>query len=132
MENFKINEIEALKLSIENMDINMISLFLNDNQKYRLLPKEIFLIKLKQAFKDFNTHGDTCLDAFEGLCGDTFDKNKIGYIFRGRTSFNYMTIVFKCENNKIYTLCECGNLKIQNPKIELNKQIYIDEFGDPF
>jgi hypothetical protein len=118
---------EAIKHFIEQMDVEMIDAFLEENKTYQDMDKQIFLSKLVRVFEAFKESGDAVLKSFSGNC-NTCNKNKQGFTFVGNYSYNYISIIFDSVNGTIEDMYECSNFVTQDEALTLNKKFYIDKF----
>jgi len=126
------NQIEAIQHFIQNMDIEMIDAFLDNDLTYQDFKKKVFINKLSKSFEEFKNTGDTMLVSYIGSC-NVCDKTKTGYTFIGNNSNNYMSIIFDTADGKIKDLYECSDFKNKKENLVLNKRIFIsnDFESDP-
>lgn len=118
---------EAIKHFIEQMDIEMIDAFLENNKTYQDMDKRIFLSKLDSVFETFKKSGDTLLKSFSGNC-NTCNKGMQGFTFVGNSSFNYISIIFDSDKGTINDLYECSNFINKDQNLMLNEKFCIDKF----
>jgi hypothetical protein len=117
-----MNQVEAIKYYIEKMDIEMISLILDNKQENLEYDKEEILIMLSNLFDEFNSCGDTELNSLSGRCAKCY-KGMIGYTFYGNKSKNYINIIFEQIDGKLNDLTECTLFKRNDPNFPLNTWI---------
>ena len=104
------NKIEYILEYFENMNIEGIRHYLSDQYTYSELPKEVFLVRLEQAFNDFKKEGDTALNIEKTICKKSFcNKGNQVYSFYGNVAETYLHLVFEQENNEIIDIYSCGN-----------------------
>jgi hypothetical protein len=113
----------AIRHFITQMDIDMLDALLDDKY-YQVFTKQQYLDKLENAFQQFKDWGDTELIAYEGRCSNC-DPTKTGYTFVGNNSNNYITIIFKVREDRVYNFDNCSALNINRPDVVLKEQITI-------
>ena len=119
------NQSDAIKHFIEQMDIEMIEAFLDENKTYQDMQKDKFLIKLNGVFDKFKSAGDNFLIPYKGKCNNCF-KDKIGYTFIGNYSFCYISIIIDIANGTINDMFECSDFANNDQNLLLNKKLYLD------
>lgn len=115
---------EALVHFFQLMDIEMISLLLNDAPTYQDFPKDVFIEKLSRTFEEFKEKGDTFLNAIQGACS-ICDKSKNGFMFIGNASKQYMSIIFDIEGNVAKDVYECAKMKVGFTDVDRSSQLWI-------
>ena len=83
-----MNPTASILKYMSEMDIEMLSLILDDSKTYQDATKEVFLEKLKGAFESFKNEKDQKLNYYPGVCNSTECTNTgcKGYTFVGDTS----------------------------------------------
>ncbi len=96
--------------AIEHMDIGMLDLLLNEESTYQDARKEVFLNKLNKVFFNLKKDKDTSLVARIGVCKSTECPNTgcSGYAFVGNNSANYLSLVFKEEEDDYSDIFNCN------------------------
>ncbi len=117
---------EAIKYFIEQMDMEMITAFLDSNKTYQDMNKDKFLAKLNHVFEKFKNSGDSYLISYPGKCNSCY-LDKTGFTYIGNYSFNYISIIIDIENGLITDMFECSNFINKNQTMLLNKKLYIDD-----
>ena len=80
----------------------MLELLLDDNKTYQEATKEIFLEKLKCAFEEFRSNGDTYLSPVKGNCdSNSCNFGCSGFGFLGNNSNKRLPLIFE-ENESDY------------------------------
>lgn len=118
---------DALVHYFQQMDIEMISLLLNDASTYQDLPRDIFIQKLEVVFDQFKNRGDCFLNAIQGSCGNC-DKTKNGFMFIGNKSKQYLSVIFDMEGNIAKDVFECAQMKINLKGVDKSNQLWIQPF----
>jgi hypothetical protein len=112
------------------LDIDNLSLYLNDEYSYQDTTKEIFLKEIESIFEAHKNSGDTELIIYEGKCAGKMCENcgKKGYRFVANHSKNYFDLIFETEGDDIKDIYHCEQFKIfdhienlgTRAKIEIN------------
>lgn len=118
---------EAIKYFITQMDIEMITAFLDSDKTYQDMQKDRFLSKLERVFQIFKESGDSALIPYQGRCNNCY-KDKIGFTFVGNYSYNYINIIIDTEKGTINDMFECSDFINNDQSLILNKKLYIDDF----
>ena len=119
------SQIDAVRLSIEQMDISMADTLL-DHRKYQNFDKADFLRRLLSVFDLFKNSGDSFLVAIEGRC-NSCDPSTQGFTFVGNNSLNYISLIFLTDNHRITDIYECSSFKNLLKKLTLAENFKIDD-----
>jgi hypothetical protein len=102
------------------MDTEMLSIILDDSKTYQEATKEVFLEKLKDAFKKFKKENDTSLTPYQGICQSTECTNTgcKGYSFVGNISGTSLDLIFDEKNGEVNDMYYCRAMNISKPRVE--------------
>lgn len=124
------NQFEAVVYFIANLDIEMVSTFLDDNKTYQALPKYLFISKLISAFSKFQEAGDTILSIHKGSCAGCI-RGCSGYTFLGKQG-HFMDLIFILEDTTIMDIYECESFECVNPIANKIQRVVVNEEFSPF
>jgi hypothetical protein len=127
------NQSEAVIHFLKVLDIDMISLVLDDNRTYQDFKKHVFIQKLAAALDQFVQSGDTYLNHYNGFCNSELCNYRCkGYSFVGNNSGNYFNLIFSVEDGVVNDIYECTEFKCLDENVKTNERIEIDKFKMPF
>lgn len=113
------------------MDIETLSMFLDDKETYQKASKELFLRKLEDVFNMFKSYGDTELEPYAGTCGFSKCLNKgcNGYSFFGNVSNDYMSLIIEEKDGILTDIQNCLNIISENwsSSKQIDVIIYVEE-----
>ena len=118
---------------MSEMDAEMLSLILDDRKTYQEATKEVFIEKLKGAFKKFKKENDTSLTPYPGICQSTECTNTgcKGYSFVGNNSGASLDLIFDEKNGEVNDMYYCRAMNSNKPQVEdarsLSIHIWTDE-----
>ena len=118
---------------MSEMDAEMLSLILDDRKTYQEATKEVFIEKLKGAFKKFKKENDTSLTTYPGICQSTECTNTgcKGYSFVGNNSGASLDLIFDEKNGEVNDMYYCRAMNSNKPQVEdarsLSIHIWTDE-----
>lgn len=122
---------EAVLWFISRLDWEMVNELLDDERTYQNFPKWEFIAKLRNAFGQFTSQGDTRLLIFSGSCNscDCSNYKKKGYIFYGNHTKNHINLIIELDDNEHITdMYECEDFKTTfTPNFQPAHRIFIDE-----
>lgn len=125
---------EAIVKSISEMDINMLSLVLENDTSFMNLYKEDFLGKLEEIFIECEKENISEFSkVIPGVCEEDAEINGLeGYKFI-TSDKRALTLVFEEENNEIIEIYNCSKFKSYQPSEEtepINICVWDDEKTD--
>lgn len=125
-------QFDAVLYFFQRMDIEMLTMILDDDREYQDLEKKVFLKKLAIAFEDFQAHGNTFLNIYNGKCvGCNCSEQKYsGISFLGNKSNHYMNVLFEIENDKILDIFECADFERDLNTFVKGRRIQIDKYEE--
>ena len=100
--NSSMNPTSSILKYMSEMDIEMLSLILDENKTYQDATKDVFLNKLKGAFETFKNEKDQKLNYYPGVCNSSECTNTgcKGYTFVGDTSGASLDLIFDEKNGR--------------------------------
>jgi hypothetical protein len=121
--------IKTILNAFSSMDIAILRNQLKDKYLYEDTSKEIFLNEIEKFFKRRKDAGDTKLLMYEGKCTDETcpDYGKRGYRFVGKSSRNYIDLVFVTKKGDIINIsCDKFNTDTEIDDIGIKADININ------
>lgn len=117
---------------MSEMDAEMLSLILDDTKTYQEATKEVFIEKLKGAFKKFKKENDTSLTPYPGICQSIECTNTgcKGYSFVGNNSGASLDLIFDEKNGEVNDMYYCGAMKADKPQVEDTRSLSIHIWAD--
>jgi hypothetical protein len=110
--------------AISSMNSKELDLILEDEVSYQDTSKTIFLEKLEEVFKEFETEDDLLIP-YEGKCNsnECSNRNKKGISFVGNKSGRYINFIFEeNEDNSIKDIYTCYDFCTEKEVIDVNKR----------
>ena len=95
---------------ISEMDSEMLSMVLSDEQTYQEATKTVFLEKLEELFVEFRENGNTQLTPYIGTCGseDCTNRGCTGYSFVGEASKESIDLIFEESEGIVKDIYNCN------------------------
>ena len=104
------NQKEAVLYYLSKMDLDMVSLVLDEQRTYSDATKDVFIEKLKEVFVNFSSKGDTELRLIPGRCDDCHcHKGHTGYSFVGNQSNYRLNLIVEKQADEIVDMFYCSN-----------------------
>lgn len=119
------NQYEAIVYFMANLDIEMVSSFLDEHKTYQNFPKYIFIHKLMEAFSSFQKAGDKILSIHKGKCSGC-SRGCAGFTFLGNQG-HFMDILFLLDGTTIKDMYECDDFENDNLIPNKLHRVSIDE-----
>ena len=120
---------DAIIKYISEMNIDLLSLLLDDNRSYMDVPKETFLIKLDEIFQRLkNQDINEFSRVLKGHCGGDCNNGCGGFTFL-TSDYQTLDIIFEEENGEIKDIYTCA-IFINEMKIEDRNEIYMSFCDD--
>ena len=124
---------DAILYFLQRLDIDMVSIILQDNRTYQNFAKPLFIMKLEDALDEFIEAGDTYLNRYDGVCNSkTCNFNCKGFSFVGNNSANYFDLIIDVKDGVVLDIYECFSFKCEDEGIHKNEYITVDKSNDPF
>ena len=123
-----MNNTASILKYMSKMDIEMLSLILDDSKTYQEASKEVFIEKLKDAFDKFKKENDNNLIPYPGICGSEECDNMgcKGYSFVGNISGSSLDLIFDEKNDEVHDIYYCHGFCAEKPQTEEYNSIIID------
>jgi tetratricopeptide (TPR) repeat protein len=130
--NTSMNPTASILKYMSEMDIEMLSLILDENKTYQDATKEVFLEKLNEAFEKFKKESDTQLKPYPGVCQSTECTNSgcTGYSFVGNNSGAALDLIFDEKNGEVHDIYYCNGMASDSPKLDETKAVRIHIWAD--
>lgn len=133
---FYLNQVLS---AFSSMDAEELSELLNPESTYQDLPKDLFVRRVEETFKEFKKAGDVFLEVGSGICCNlTCNPNLIrtAYRFTGDKTRNYLDFRFIVEltddgkDHSIVDIFECYSLRCNERKDWYGRQVRLIIFED--
>jgi len=118
--------------AFQTMDIDSLSVLLDNNKTYQCATKAVFIQKIKTIFSQFKSLGDTFLIIRAGACVDCNcpNFNSSGYSFIGDNSGNYLDLIFDESGEDVRDIYQCSYFENYIDTSEKNESFYIEIMED--
>ena len=127
-----MNPTASILKYMSEMDIEMLSLILDENKTYQDATKDVFLKKLNGAFETFKNEKDQKLNYYPGVCNSNECNNTgcKGYTFVGDTSGASLDLIFDEKNGEVNDIYYCNSMSSDSPKLEEPKTVSLHFWAD--
>jgi hypothetical protein len=123
---------DAVLYFLQRLDIDMISVVLDDNRTYQNFAKPLFIKKLNVALDEFIEGGDTYLNRFNGSCNSkSCNYDCGGYSFIGNISGKYFDLIIDVKDGIVNDIYECVKFKCETQEATRKLCIEIDKSDLP-
>ena len=123
------SQLNAVVYAIQNLNIEMVDSYLDNQRTYQDFEKSEFIQKLTVVFNEFKEAGDTYLEKSAGICNSFLCKNTKckGTSFVGNNSYSYIDLILDIENDVVVDIFECSVFVNDTTEFEKKNRILLDK-----